>query len=612
VTRIVVAQHEGAEHTDFESLLAAARPTFFDVVQTHREPGLFIGVATYFTEPEDETAPGLSEDRERDLWLAWDGRIDGRDDLCRELGAPTASSSAELALRAYCRWGNQTPQHLLGDFAMVVVDRKSKRIFAARDRFGLRSLVVAKHRAGRIIASDERLLFAMGVSREPDVEAAGRYIVGAYVPVEDTLYRDVRNVPSGGSLEIDGEKQVSCRYFDPDVDEQKLSDQDHVDRIRAALTAAVADRSRGQRLIASDASGGVDSSTIVALLAAQLREAGREPPLLLHMRCIGMPCDEGRYARALANHVEAPLFEADGAQTRFGPEGIPELDLPDVWCASSHVLHEEAHRRGARVCFTGQGSDELQFRYFLVEDGLATGHWLDAARFAGLYDEPLGRAAWMKLMRAGLRTWGPKRWFAQRDDRRAAARLPSWLAPRGREVALKGVLTLDHFADAHPHPSPLRRASHAELVFSQQTTIFSQAEMSFGRAHGLELANPYSDARVVAAFVALPTRLRASVEIPKPTLRAIAREILPPGLAWKYPGMDYAPFLHAGWLRAKDDWLEISRGLELAALGLVDGEKLRKATETGFLSGRLGWDVHTALKVEAWLRRLRVWPQTHL
>ncbi|MBL8742223.1 MAG: asparagine synthase, partial [Myxococcales bacterium] len=371
------------------------------------------------------------------------------------------------------------------------------------------------------------------------------------------------------------------------------------------LRVAVADRSRGTRLMAADASGGVDSSTVVALLAERLRKAGREPPLLLHMRCVGLTCDEGRFAQSLARHVGAPLFEVDGAPVRFGPEGIAELDMDDVWCGPSHALHSEAHRRGARVCFTGQGSDELQFRFLLVEDALATREWMQAARFAGLFEEPHRRSSWMKLVRAGLRTWGPKGWFRDRDERRAADRLPAWLASRGRQAGLEGLRVLARFPDSHPSSSPLRRVTHAELVFSQQTSIFAQAEMSFGRAHGLELLQVYCDARVVSAFLSLPTRMRASYEIAKPTLRAIAQDLLPPALTWKYPGMDYAPFLHAGWLRARAEWTEIGRGTELENLGLVDGAKLRAATESGFLSGQLDWDVHNALRAEAWLRRLR-------
>ena len=379
MSRIVVARYEGAEQTDFGELVQAASPSFFDRLDEHRERGLFVGVASYWTEPEDEGASSVIADDERGLVLAWDGRIDARAELLRELTAPPGSTGAQLALQAFRRWGSRAPEHMLGDFAMVVVERESGRVFAARDRFGLRPLTHARQRGGRVLASDERLLFALGVGRAPDVEALGRFISRVYVPTTDTLYRDVRNVLAGGTLEIDGEHVRERRYFEPNVDERKLPDREHLERVRAALTVAVADRSRGRRLVASDASGGVDSSTIVALLAKQLRSAGKQPPLLLHMRCTDMPCDESRFARSLARHVGAPLFEAEGAGTHFGPSAIPELDIPDVWCGSTHVLHEEARGRGARVCFTGQGSDELQFRYLLVDDALATGAWLDAA-----------------------------------------------------------------------------------------------------------------------------------------------------------------------------------------------------------------------------------------
>ncbi len=604
MTRILIAQHEGAETTDFEATLAAARPTFFDAIHTRRLPGLFIGVASYWTEPEDEGASGLAEDRAAGLVLAWDGRIDARAELCRELGLPPATGSAEVALHAFRRWGRHAPEHMLGDFAMVVVDHERRYIFAARDAFGLRSLVHARFRGGRVIASDERLLFALGVGRAPDVEAVGRLIAGVYVPVEDTLYRDVRSVPSGGTLELTGPAQASRRYFEPNVEPQPLDDREHLERVRGALTVAVADRSRGRWPFSSDASGGVDSSTVVALLAARLRAAGREPPILLHMRCIGLACDEGRFAQALAKHVEAPLVEADGAQARFGPEGIPELDMPDSWCEPTHRLFVEAKRRGVRVSFSGQGSDELQFRYMLAEDALGAGAWLDTLRFAGLFERPLSRSSWTGIVRAAARVLSPRSWLQRRNLARLADQLPSWLAPRGRDVAVAGQRAMARVADSHPSRSALRRASYAELLLSPQTTVLAQAESGFARAHGIELAEPYCDQRVVAAFAALPTRLRAAFEIPKPMLREIARDLLPPALAWKYPGVDYAPFLHGSWQRASREWLEHARVPRLAALGLVKPEKFRLAAEKGFEAGALTWDLYPVLRAEAWLARL--------
>lgn len=603
MTRILVAQHPGAESVDFESVLSAARPTFFDRIDIHRTPGLFIGVASYATEPEDDGASGIAIDPDQGVVLAWDGRIDDRTALCRKLGEGVETPSAQLALRAFQRWGVHAPEYMLGDFAMVAVDAKRGRIFAARDAFGLRALVHASHRGGRLVASDERLLFALGVSRSPDVAALGRFIARVYLPIDDTLYREVRNVPSGGTLEIEGQRASTLRYFDPDVDEQKLSDGEHVERVRHALTIAVADRSRGTRPYSSDASGGVDSSTVVALLAARLKALGREPPLLLHMRCIGMACDEGRFAQALARHVGAPLFEVDGARTRFGPEPMPELDMPDSWCDTTHQLLEAARQRGVRVSFSGQGSDELQFRYLLVEDALVTKAWLDAARFAGLFEHPFSRTRWAAFFRSGGRLLAPKDWLQRRADRRIAEQLPSWLAPRGRELALQGALAMAHFPDAHRHKSPLRRATHAELVFSPATTMLAQAESTFARAHGIELAQPYCDQRVVRAFTALPTRLRASFEMSKPTLREIARDILPPGLAWKYPAVRYGPFLHAAWQRASEEWLEVARAPRLAALGLVDPTKLQAAVENGFNQQALAWEVHHVLRAEAWLAR---------
>jgi len=88
----------------------------------------------------------------------WNGRIDARDDLCRALGVPPSATDNDLVARAFERWGDDAPTHILGDFAIAVWDESRRRLVLARDRFGVRPLYFV--RETNIVSSDLASLIA--------------------------------------------------------------------------------------------------------------------------------------------------------------------------------------------------------------------------------------------------------------------------------------------------------------------------------------------------------------------------------------------------------------------------------------------------------------------
>lgn len=584
----------------------------WDAVDLHAEAGMVMGARARWTVPEDEKRPAVIDDRARGLVLGWDGRLDDRASLVGALGVSSELSSAALALEAFARWGDDAPRHLIGDFVFVVFDRASRRLFVARDRFGIRPMYWLELPQGGVrLSSDERALFAHGdLTPRPNLRVLSRALAGAAVLRRDTLREGVRVIPAGTSLAIVDGRAVEARYYTPDpggVDES-LSRADHLERIRAALEASIADRIRGRWPIASQASGGLDSSTVIAIASRQLARQDRPPPLLLHMRCAALACDEHRFAKAVADRVGAELVVEDGSDAVYEPSAPREIDLGGPWCAPYAALYGEAVRRGARVVLTGEGSDELQLRHGLeVDDALVRSSWLEAASFAGLFDEPLAKASWARLARAALRTRAPRALRDWRASRRRPPALPPWLSEDAKRWALEGLSELEEMQRSVPHPSPLRRAACMELTSTVGMTLIMQEVQAFATHHGVELSHPFLDLRVVDAFMALPTRLRTDPDLIKPSLRAVMEGELPTEVLWKARPTDYTELHASAWSAPSGAWICLARSSKLARLGLVNADAFGAAVEDAFANAldgtALSSDVTNALELEGWLDR---------
>jgi len=615
----VVEVGPSAENVDVDRMLAAtsgAGP--WDTRELHREAGLAIGARARWTVPEDENTNAIVVDSERGFVLVWDGRLDDRGPLCDTLGDvsvtarqrrdPMAASNAELALAAFVKWGKAAPVHLLGDFAFVLFDIRRRALFACRDRFGLRPLYFLRRPSGGVrVASDERALFALGdVPMRPNLPLVARAIAGIPVLRSQTLHEGVNVLPGGAALALVGSHQEVTNYYRPNPGyDESISDADHGDRIRAALEAAVAARIRGRWPVASQASGGLDSSTVAAFAARQLTAQGRPPPLLLHVKCSGLPCDESRFAASLARGTASPLVEVEGSGVNIWDHTPPEIDLGGAWCGPFGELYRQAAGHGVRVILTGQGSDELQSRYGSeTEDALLRSCWLEAAGFAGLVADPFDRSAWSRLGRAALAARAPRFVRDRRARRRWVRRIPSYATPRARRWALEGYQELDDFQRSFEHASPLRRAACAELSSTVGVTLILHEHERFASYLGVELSHPFFDQRVVEAFLALPARLRTTFELLKPTQRRVVERDLPRELVWRSPHTVYDEFHRLAWQRGVAHSLELARRSRLAQLGLVEAGLFEAAVRRTFDHPEgPDSDVTNALQLEAWLER---------
>lgn len=275
-------------------------------------------------------------------------------------------SDTEVLVHGFEEWGETLPARLNGMFAFAVYDSKRRTLFLARDRFGEKPLYFAHNREVFAFASE---LSALTRHRQVDSSLSKRglqkYFAYGYLPAPNTIVQGAQKLPSGSYLWFDLTTGACTqrRYWQftiesedrPDLDEDAL-----VEELRHHLSEAVRRRLISDVPLGVFLSGGIDSSTILAL-ATQHRPAN-----LLETFTIGFEersFDESDYAREVAQAFGTQHRDriCSLAQMRDLSAGVLQrLDEPlgDASILPTYMLSAFA-REHVTVCLSGDGGDEL-------------------------------------------------------------------------------------------------------------------------------------------------------------------------------------------------------------------------------------------------------------
>jgi asparagine synthase (glutamine-hydrolysing) len=315
--------------------------------------------------------------------LIADIRLDNRDDLLARLPdpPPSSASDAEIALRAYEAWGLEAIERLLGDFALMLWDRRRQRMLCARDTSGQRSLYYRLDRSALVCASEIQQLL-----QDPDVPVApnDERIRTMLVPINmlrneqdmaQTFYAGIAAVPAGHVLVVDRESDRVRRYWEPrPSDVRYRTDEAYAEHFRALFFEVVRGRLRSTHPVAVLLSGGMDSSSI-ACTAQQLYRSGRAQDrgfLAYSFTCDGLDCDERPFIEDMqAQYGFEVRYISPGAfdgRLRLDPRGFRAA--PNQGLAARETMLEEATRAGVRVLLPGEIADACVYGSRLVFDSL--------------------------------------------------------------------------------------------------------------------------------------------------------------------------------------------------------------------------------------------------
>lgn len=273
-------------------------------------------------------------------------------------------SDSEIVLALYRKYGTKAMSHLRGEFAFALWDEKENRLFAARDRFGIKPLYYAVHDGYVYFASEIKSLFSAGVPAKWSKDA---YVSRSFYFGDETLYEGIYQVPPGHFMIVKKGYVRTYQYWDveyPDREENKtvsMSEKECVDTLREKFEEAIKLRLRSDVEVGVYLSGGIDSSSVLAVA-----DKFSDKPLNTFTLCFDEKDEynERSYAKIMANHVSA----------NFNPIRVTQKSIADhfeksVWHnelpffnghgIAKYLLSQEVNKAGIKVVLTGEGADEI-------------------------------------------------------------------------------------------------------------------------------------------------------------------------------------------------------------------------------------------------------------
>ena len=299
-------------------------------------------------------------------------RIDGRQELLSKLEMPRGTSTemptdAELVLLSYRKWGIDCLTHLIGDFAFVLWDTRSQRLFCARDRFGMRQLYYARAGNSLVLSNSlQTMRMYPGISDRLNDLAVADFLLWSdhlFIDKRHTLFADIHSVLPGHQLQLRAGETSSAPYWCFPASEPTLLYRDqheHVEHFTEIFESATRDRVRNKSTVIS-LSGGMDSSSIAATVRMLQQRGDCDTELVAATVLYDSihPSDERRYLDLVAAMLDLHPDIMDGGEYRFlDPYKLTtrpmHLYQPQLW------LDFQA-RAAARspVILTGAAADNL-------------------------------------------------------------------------------------------------------------------------------------------------------------------------------------------------------------------------------------------------------------
>jgi asparagine synthase (glutamine-hydrolysing) len=529
------------------------------------------------------------------LWITYNGEIYNYLELRAELetlGVRFATrSDTEVLLAAYRQWGIGALSRLNGMFAFVVVDVDAKRVFAARDRFGVKPLYYWRSPDGLLAFASEIKQFTVlpGWRARLNGPRAHDFLArGIADHTEETLFDGVRQLAGGQYMESPLEElQIQPRRWYT-LAPRALNGARAADAYRELLEDSVRLRLRADVPVGSCLSGGLDSSAIVCLANRQLRGAqAAAQQRTFSARSTDPRIDEGRYIEAVVRatgvanaQVEPPpeaLFDALPALAWHQDEPFGSTSIYAQW----HVFRL-AHEGGVKVMLDGQGADEQ----------LAGYHSFFRARLRGLAQR--------------LELVGLVKELAGMQRHHGAAVRRALTRPGGTDCIDAERLGAAN-ASTPARSASVRELSQAQLLHTSLPMLLHWEDRD-SMAHSVEARLPFLDYRVVELALGLPEEDKLAGGVTKRVLREAMRGVLPEAVRTRMDKIGFATAEEQWLRRERPDAFRAALRDALDAAGDVLRPRAALQLLEDIIAGRqpfsfLPWRM---ISFGAWVRRFEV------
>ncbi|HEY1233246.1 MAG TPA: asparagine synthase (glutamine-hydrolyzing) [Candidatus Binatia bacterium] len=481
-------------------------------------------------------------------------------------------SDTEVIVHGYEQWGDQALDHFNGMFAIALWDERRERLLLARDRMGKKPLYWHWSKHGLLFGSEAKaLLAAPWVERRINPLALHHYLTLQYVPDPLTIFEGMSRLPAAHKLVVErgGEPQVS-RWWQLEFEPKwEIDDREAIEKARGLLSAAVKRRLISEVPLGAFLSGGIDSSTIVALMAQGSSKA---------VKTFSIGFEEERYSEAMYARQVANRFHTDHHEfvfrasdlARLIDESVAAFDEPLADPAALPLLElSRQARQSVTVALCGDGGDETLagYRRYAI-DGLlrpysALPGWV-TQRAVPAVMRHVPEPSWMPEDRnpiTGLKRLGQ---FSATTRKASLVRWGSYFTHENKlslysdcwREAFAQIDSADWIANAYDEAhatSQLDRTLYADHVTYLSGDLLAKTDR-MTMAHSLEARSPFLDVDWVEWTARLPERFKIRRLAGKWLLKAAFGEMLPPAVCARGKQGFGVPIGH--WLKNElRDWV---------------------------------------------------------
>lgn len=313
-------------------------------------------------------------DSEKELCITADATLFNRKELMHELDITYNSQlpDSELILKSYQRWGKDCPSHFNGGFAFVIWDKSQQEFFCARDHHGIKPFYYFYESQQFSFASELKGILELPfVNREIDELWVVDYLCRIWLDTKSTLYKNIKRLEPAQTLTINKNGLHFYSYWKLDeIKELKLnSEEEYIEVFREKLENAIHSRLSTSYGIASELSGGLDSSCVTTIAHHKLKGKGFKSYsfVLPDGDSDSYPDlhDEREWIKIISEHtgiknVEFLTGEGKGVMEAFEWNNRVQDEPPkEMNCMYRDILYQEIQARNSRVLLSGFGGDEM-------------------------------------------------------------------------------------------------------------------------------------------------------------------------------------------------------------------------------------------------------------
>ena len=560
---------------------------------------------------------------EQTVWIIFNGEIYNYIELREELLAKgyvfRTKTDGEVIIHAYQEWGMECLSRFNGMWAFALWDGRAKKLFCARDRFGVKPFYYFKNNDVFTFASEiKALLLNPAIARKANHQTVYDYLAYATIDhTDETLFSGIKQLPPAHYLAIDGAGTIEIRkYYTLHCNSElgsfdQAENKRHTDKFKELLFDSVKLRLRTDVPLGSCLSGGLDSSTIVCMANTLMVQDGVIDRSLIgeHQKTFTAEYDNAQYS-------EKAFVDKVIARTNAQPHFV-HPDGRELWGELEKVIYHQdepfnstsayaqwnvmrlAHKNGMKVLLDGQGGDELLGGY--------------------AYHVPIYHAELLRHLRFGT-LFAEMRATSTISQRPAYRQLVELLGKTARNIfpdsafdqitASRGFMNPDFSSSRKKTLTAAKRNdSLQERLLQEETRLNLQQLLHYedrnSMAFSIEARVPFLDFRVVEYGMQIPVQFKIHNGWSKYPLRCAGEGLIPNEVQWRKDKM--------GFVTPQDKWM---RMLQPQIRALLFDEHLRaeEFLSPSSLRRQLQHDPPTiphstlwrVVNLELWMRRFDV------